>query len=516
MYLKASCLGWEDARIWLEDLLECILPDFGVLLVSLGLFIVGFAVAWGWCRTQVMGNIEKAVSKAETEVQLLQQRLEQRQKELSELTESCGKIKEECQALSETNSKLEKEKAVLEERQNQAVLAEKKLLAKEASLEELRREISLLKEEQVHLKTRSEDDQKSAVEKLKILEDAKHELKIQFEALAGKIIEEKGVTIQRQNKETLESLLQPFRENLSSFRKRIDDIHSKESEDRAYLKKELHDLKKINETLNQEALNLTRALKGDKKKQGNWGELILKTVLEQSGLREGHEFETQVNLEDDNAKKMIPDVLIHLPDQKDIIVDSKVSLVNYEAYVSASSDEEQNLALKAHVDSIKQHIKSLSDKDYSNLKGVRSLDFVLMFIPVEPAFLAAFQYDADLFSIAFDRKIVIVTPTTLLATLRTVESIWRYEKQNRNTEEIARSAAKIYDKFRVFLEKFEDIGKELHQAQEVYDQARASLAHGKGNLIWQTERFKGLGVRVNKDIPATLREDFILEEGPSS
>ena len=283
--------------------------------------------------------------------------------------------------------------------------------------------------------------------------------------------------------------------------------------DRESLRTQVKQLHSLNQKINEEAANLTRALKGDKKAQGNWGEMILERVLERSGLRKGEEYVTQGSFTSDDGRRLRPDVVIHLPEGKDVVVDSKVSLVAYDTYAAAESEDEQLIALKSHVEAVRNHIKSLSEKDYSQLEGLRSLDFVLMFMPIEAAFVAAFQHDEKLFSDAFEQNIIVVTPTTLLATLRTIENIWRHERQNRYSRDLADRAGKVYDKLRVFVEDMEKLGKQLHTANATYDKAMNGLTRGRGNLIAQANRFTDLGVRVKKELPKSILESAELETG---
>jgi DNA recombination protein RmuC len=293
---------------------------------------------------------------------------------------------------------------------------------------------------------------------------------------------------------------------LDEFKQKVDTVYNEEGKQRASLITEVKNLRELNQQLNTEAKNLTRALKGDKKLQGNWGELILERVLEQSGLRKGHEYETQGGFRDTENNVLKPDVIIHLPQDKDIIVDSKVSLIAYEKYISSEDEDEKALALKEHLEAIKNHIKSLGEKDYSALSGVKSLDFVLMFIPIEPAFMVAFQQNDKIFVDAFSSKIVVVTPTTLLATLKTIENLWRYEKQNQNARDIALRAGNIYDKFRGFIEDIEKLGKQLDTTQSTYHDALGKLTKGKGNLVNQAQQLLDLGVKVKKEIPKSMLE----------
>jgi len=359
-----------------------------------------------------------------------------------------------------------------------------------------------LREQQIMLA----HERQSAAEKLALLEHNRDALKQEFENLANRIFDQKSERFSQQNQSSMDTLLKPFRDQLSDFRQRVETVHTTETRDRQALRSEIKSLQELNRQITEEASNLTRALKGDKKIQGNWGELILERVLERSGLRKGIEYETQGSYRDSDNQLLRPDVVVHLPDSRNLVIDSKVSLMAYQQWVISDEGSARDAALKQHMDAVRNHIRSLSDKDYSQLNGLRSPDFVLLFMPIEPAFVAAFQHDDSLFSEAFERKIIVVTPTTLLATLRTIENIWRYERQSQNARLIAERASAVYDKLRVFVEAMERLGGQLHTAQGSYDSAMNTLTRGRGNLISQANRFVELGVRVKKELPKAVTE----------
>jgi DNA recombination protein RmuC len=381
-----------------------------------------------------------------------------------------------------------------------------------------------LREQQIMLA----HERQSAAEKLALLEHNRDALKQEFENLANRIFDQKSERFSQQNQSSIDTLLKPFRDQLSDFRQRVETVHTTETRDRQALRSEIKSLQELNRQITEEASNLTRALKGDKKIQGNWGELVLERVLERSGLRKGIEYETQGSYRDSDNQLLRPDVVVHLPDSRNLVIDSKVSLVAYQQWVISDEGSARDAALKQHMDAVRNHIRSLSDKDYSQLNGLRSPDFVLLFMPIEPAFVAAFQHDDSLFSEAFERKIIVVTPTTLLATLRTIENIWRYERQSQNARLIAERASAVYDKLRVFVEAMERLGAQLHTAQGSYDSAMNTLTRGRGNLISQANRFVELGVRVKKELPKAVTEqaevdpetdsdsDSDLDSGPDS
>jgi DNA recombination protein RmuC len=395
-----------------------------------------------------------------------------------------------------------KEKLVILDQRNQAC---------EALQEELTQAHILT----AQLQARLEEQQKHGSEKLKLLQDAETHLKLQFESLANQIFDTKSKQFKEQNNQSLNEIVSPLKEQLGDFKKRIEHVYEHETRDRVTLREEISQLRKDTQKMNQEALNLTRALKGDNKTQGNWGEMILEKVLEESGLRKGIEYDPQGSFRDEDNSLFKPDVIIRLPGDKDVVVDSKVSLVAYERYCSTEDDAERVKALKEHSLAVRQHIKGLSEKDYSSLKGLRSLDFVLLFIPIESAFIAAFQADEKVFADAFEHKIVVVTPTTLLATLRTIENIWRYERRNENARIIADKAGALYDKIRGFVEDLDKLGTQLSTVNKTYEGVMNKLTLGQGNLIRQASSFVELGVKVKKTIPKKISEQATLEDEES-
>lgn len=418
-----------------------------------------------------------------------------------QLIESEENLKEK----TESYQKLALKLAVVEEKLVQ-------LEGKELDYQQLQQQLITSKTENAELQIRWQEQGKNANEKIKLLQGAEIQLKTQFENLATKIFEDRSKQLSEQNKVSMEHIVSPIKEQLTDFKKRVDTVYDNETKDRISLREEIVSLRRDTEKMNKEALNLTNALKGDKKIQGNWGEMILEKVLEQSGLRKNIEYETQSGLRDESNKLFKPDVIIRMPEEKDVIVDSKVSLVAYETYCSTEDEQERVNALKAHTNAVRNHIKGLSSKDYSGLKGLRSLDFVLLFMPIEAAFMAAFQADEKLFTDAFEHKIVVVTPTTLLATLKTIENIWRYERQNENAKLIADKAGLLYDKIRGFAEDMEKLGNQLNTVNKTYDGVMNKLTLGSGNLIRQASNFVELGVKVKKTLPKSLTEQAGLDE----
>lgn len=326
----------------------------------------------------------------------------------------------------------------------------------------------------------------------------------EFKNLANDIFEEKSRRFTHQNKENLGLLLNPLKEKIGEFQKKVEDTNKEDAERNASLVEQIRYLSDLNKQITKEAENLTRALKGDAKTQGNWGEVILERILEKSGLEKGREYETQVSEIGEDGRRYQPDVVVKLPDNKNIIIDSKVSLVAYERFVNAKSEEDQLAQLKLHITSVRAHVRSLGDKNYQSLYGIDGLDFVLLFIPIEPAFTLAVQQDPELFNDAYTKNIVVVSPATLIATLRTIASIWKQENQSKNALEIARQSGALYDKFVAFTDDLRGIEKHLEGAQKAYTESMKKLSEGNGNLVRKTENLKKLGAKASKQIDQSL------------
>ena len=349
------------------------------------------------------------------------------------------------------------------------------------------------------------EQQDSHQQRLTDLQGSRDELRAQFAELAAKIFDEREQRFAENSQQRLGQLLDPLKERIQSFEKRVEESYQQEARERFSLSKELERLQQLNQRLSDEATNLTRALKGQKT-QGNWGELILERVLEHAGLEKGREYQTQVSLKGPDGERFQPDVLIMLPGDKQVVVDSKVSLTAYQQYVASDDEAIGQAALKQHVLSLRNHVKGLAGKDYKRLEGLHSLDFVLLFVPIEAAFSAALQAEPNLFQEAFDRNIVIVSPTTLLATLRVIDSLWKQERQSQNAREIAERAGWLYDKFVLFIQDLDEVGNRLQQLDKAYAAARNKLTEGRGNLISRSEQLKLLGARASKSLPADLLE----------
>ena len=334
----------------------------------------------------------------------------------------------------------------------------------------------------------------------------------EFKLAANAILRQNSEDFSKAHQKELKELLNPLKEKIKTFENSVEKKYVDELKERSDLKSEIKQLMELNKTLNEQAVNLTTALKGENKTQGNWGEMVLERILESSGLIKGEEYETQFSDMSIENKRIQPDVLIRLPDDKHIIVDAKVTLVAYEKYVAETSEKEKEQHLKNHIISVKNHVKLLSEKNYQSGVGVNSPDFVLLFMPMEPAFSLAMQNDPTIFMYAWDKKVVIVSPTTLLASLRTIASVWKHERQTKNAIDIADRAGRLYDKFKGFVDDMQRIDKGLSAARNAYDDAINKLSSGKGNLIGRAEKIKALGAKTTKDLPKELIEELDDQE----
>ena len=411
--------------------------------------------------------------------------------------------------------KSKSERSTLEERQlqlNNTINDLKQNIEKiESEREEIRREKDFLNTELSRRNTEFENLQQQNLKRDEELDKQQEQLRKDFELMASKILEEKSEKFTNQNKENIKNILNPLEEKIKTFEKKVEDSQKESISMHSALKEQLLGLKDLNQQMAKEATNLTKALKGDSKTQGNWGELVLERVLEKSGLEKDREYFVQQNFQREDGSRVMPDVVLHLPDSKKMIIDSKVSLTDYERMVNAD-DEERAIYLKSHVSSIKKHVDQLSAKNYQDLYDIESPDFVLMFIPIEPAFAVAINEDNTLYNKAFEQNIVIVTPSTLLATLRTIDSMWNNEKQQQNAIEIARQAGALYDKFEGLVTDLTSVGKKIDAAKNDYSSAMNKLVEGKGNLISRVENIKKMGAKAKKSLPENIikraEEDF--------
>ena len=493
----ASCIMGIDSIVTIAIVAGC-----SMLLTAL--------LAWLWARLKMQRERDQWASDAGVQQALTQVSVATHQRDREDLMQRLQAVQ---QQLADRSVTLERAliseaglKSQVEQLQQQTLGLEGRLTAGARETDQLRADNASHREKVSHLQTTLLEQQKQNEEKLALLHQARESLNAEFKNLANEIFDAKQKSFKEQNQMQMDGLLKPLGEKIKDFEKRVEETYDRESKERFSLAKEVRDLQTLNVRISQDAVNLTNALKGENKTQGTWGEVILERVLEKSGLEKGREYEVQVNLKNEQGQRFQPDVVVHLPEGKDVIIDSKVSLVSYERYCSAEPGPQQQEALKAHIQSLRQHVKQLSEKDYQNLENVRTLDFVLLFVPVEAAFTLAVQQDNEIFSNAFDKNIVLVAPSTLLATLRTIQNIWRYEQQNKNAQEIAGKAGALYDKFVNFVTDLEDIGGKLDSVQAVYAKAHNKLISGKGNLVTRAENMRELGARVTKSLPVSLVE----------
>ncbi|MFV0365227.1 MAG: DNA recombination protein RmuC [Mangrovibacterium sp.] len=440
--------------------------------------------------------------------------------QLRQIEQEVVQLRERNQQMQQVQQKMEELQMNHENVQQQFAQTEANLYNTQQNFAEHRAQHNQLQEEKralqenfdtqhtdlLHTQAQFKALQEKLAQQQQDMDKLQKKFQMEFENVANKILEVNSEKFTEKNQKNIHEILNPLHEKLKSFEKKVEDTYEKGLKDQTDMKAELKKLQDLNHRISQEAHSLTKALQSDNKKQGNWGEMILDKVLERSGLREGAEYSKQYSAENDEGKRLQPDVVINLPDDKHIIVDSKVSLVAYTNWVNAEDEAEKAACKKAHIASLQAHVKGLSEKHYNNLKGINSPDFVLLFLPIESSFSMAIEGDNDLYGYAWDRKVVIVSPSTLLATLRTVASIWKQENQTRNILEIADAGAKLYDKFVGFVEDMEKIGKGIESTRISYDNAMKKLSEGRGNLVNSTQKLRKLGVKSKKDLPEHMLE----------
>lgn len=442
----------------------------------LGGLLLGFIMAFAYFKSALKSNMLEAEKKFEsrfTDLSVLKNETETQNRVLQSQLEEMNREKQRFSDLYEKESQEKQE-------------VEKILVVKQAAY--------------VHITEKMDEERKK-------IEELQNTFKIEFENIAHRILKQNTLDFNESSNKKMMDILTPLKEKIHEFEKKVEDTYQKGLRDQMDLKGEVKKLYDLSVSLDKDARDLTKALKSDNKKQGNWGEVILERVLERSGLIKDQEYMMQYTAKNVEGAVMRPDVLIKLPDDKHLIIDSKVSLTAYTEYMSMDDDILQKTALKRHLESIKQHVKELSAKRYETLEGVNSPDFVLLFMPIEPAFSLAVQVDAELFNYAWGLRVVIVSPTTLLATLRTVASIWKYEKQNQNAMEIAERGGKLYDKFEGFVKDLEAIGLNIERTSKAYQDAHKKLSSGSGNILRQVEQLKEMGVPTKKSLPAQYLED---------
>lgn len=452
-------------------------------------------------RASFEEGLQRQAERAAAEHQLLEERYDARVRDNTRLDLALKGAMQSVDAAEDDNRRLLAENAALVAEQRQL---QERLGAFAAEVERLRDVAAGAARHEADLRARLEETARAFAEKEALFKSTSDSLKQEFQLLANRIFEEQGQSFARNNRTQLDGLLTPFREQIAEFKQRVEQVYHTESKDRASLLTEVRNLHRASDKINQEAENLARALKGDKRIQGNWGELVLERVLAESGLRRDHEYTVQATRRTEEGDAKRPDVIIHLPDDKDIVVDSKVSLTAYERAIASEDEALRDGFVRQHVNDLRSQVKRLAEQEYDRLLGVRSLDFVLLFVPIESAFMLAMENDPGLFTEAFNKRIVIVSPTTLLMTLRIIHNVWRYEKQTKNAQEIARRAGALYDKLRLVLEDMVRLGGLLRSADDSYQTAMQKLATGKGNLVRQVEQFRELGASVRKPFPKDL------------
>ncbi|WP_020590875.1 DNA recombination protein RmuC [Kiloniella laminariae] len=446
------------------------------------------------------------ISELQTENRSLSKRQEELLLERSQQAQLFTKLADDREELRETLTDVASRAAVEEQKATRIPELVEKQHQLEAELASKRDIIARLENRDAEFRTTLQKEREAHTEKLQILDEARQKLTEQFENLANRILEEKSRKFTEQNKQGLEVLLNPLKENIVNFQKKVEETYDKESKERFSLHREVERLAQLNKQVSEDTHNLTRALKGQSQTQGAWGEMILEMVLEKSGLTKGREYSVQQSMSNEEGKRYRPDVIVHMPNGKDIVIDSKVSLTAYERLHSAEDDTDSTACLAEHINSIQNHVRDLSRKSYHELDGIRSLDYVLLFMPIEGAFSIAVQQQPDLVGQALEKNVVIVTPSTLLLALRTVENIWRYEDQNQNAQKIAERAGKLYDKFVGFVEDLNKVGDFIGKAQKSHDDALNKLSDGRGNILRQVDQLQKMGAKTSKSLPTNLTE----------
>jgi DNA recombination protein RmuC len=485
-------------------------------LVYLGVgLLVGAVAIWIALRERLSTSVLRIQGEAQVEIARLNERLSSAQDEVRRVKathdelqrqatdwrdqldtsrDECAQFAERATGLAEQLANVQKEKESLAELRDQLTTERQRLSSQIAELN-----------------TMLEAERSQSAEKLQLLMNAEAQLTDRFKTLASEILEDKTKRFTEQNQTNLNQLLEPLKVKITEFQGKVQEVYVQEGKDRSALAEQVKQLMSLNNQLSKDAHNLTSALKGQAKAQGNWGELILERVLEASGLRKGNEYDVQESHTRADGTRVQPDVVVHLPEDRHLIIDAKVSLTAYEENANAETDHQREAALKRHLDSVRAHIRELSDKNYQQLYGLQSLDFVLMFIPVEPAFMLAISHDSDLWQDAWKKNVLLVSPSTLLFVVRTVAHLWRQEQQNRNAQEIASRGAELYDKLVGFVEDLDSLGNKLRQAQTAYDGAYNKFTGGRGNVIRQAEMLKDLGVKPTKHFPQKLIESTLDE-----
>jgi DNA recombination protein RmuC len=480
-------------------------------LLFLGaLALAALAAGLGWFAGRTAGlacaRTEAATERAALELEgaTVRERLRSAEAQLAQVQADAAQARRDGERQRDLLDEARDELARLQERAARVPALEAQVADLQRRIDALREERTTQREELARLTTDLARQRTAFDEQIKLLQDARTALGEQFRNLANDILEEKSRRFTEQNQTQLGTLLEPLRDRLAAFQGKVEEVYVQEGKDRSALQEQVRQLAALNQALGEDARQLTQALKGSAKTQGNWGEWILERVLEASGMRKGHEYQVQDTRTREDGTRALPDVVIHLPEGRCLVVDAKVSLVAYERFASAQQEDDRAAALRAHLDSLRAHLRGLSEKRYQDLPGVRSLDFVLAFVPVEPAFIAAVTHDGSIFDEAWQRNVLLVSPSTLMFVVRTVAHLWRQEAQTRNAQEIAKRGAELYDKLCSFVGDLQQVGDRLRQAREAYEQAESRLHLGKGNAIRQAEMLRELGVKAAKRLPEAL------------
>ena len=476
----------------------------------LALMLVGVA-AWRWAQTaQTAARAQQALLESQAQAQQAREEVAQLRGRLSALPQMTQQLERADGMQAQLQKDLQAARVAQASAQTAAQSSAQRVQQLEQESTTLRQKMLSLQASEADLRVALEGAHQqltlqaaASQEKLQLLLQAREEMSAQFKALASEVLGQNAKQIHDQSQQGLQALLDPLRQRLQDFQKKVEDVYVDESKERSALKQQVAQLVELNQVLSTEARNLTTALKGSVKAQGNWGELVLERVLEASGLRRGEEFLVQDAQRNEDGARQLPDVVIRLPEGRRLVVDSKVSLLGYDRFVNASDDAKRAVGLREHLASVRAHLKGLSDKKYQGLYG-QSLDFVLMFVPVEPAFSAAVTHDQHLFMEAWSKNVLLVSPSTLLFVVRTVAHLWRQEAQSKNAQDIAKRGAELYDKLHGFVQDFEMVGTRMGLAQDAFGQAKKKLVEGRGNVIRQAEQLRALGVKPTKALPSTL------------
>jgi len=481
---------------------------FAILFLGL---LLGSVVTVFFMRARFAATLSAALNESHINDARLNERLQNVQDENRRLEGVIDENADDFHALRSQLNDSQNERAQLMERVSRI-----NVLEKEKNQLAIEKEVLSSQSNELHaniatLTAQLEAQQVQSIEKIALLNDAKDQLSNQFKVLANSIFEEKSRQFNEQNQSSLDNILNPLKTKLHEFQGKVEEVYVQEGKERSALAQQVKQLMALNQQLSSDAHNLTNALKGQAKTQGNWGEFILERVLENAGLIKGDHYKTQESHTREDGSRAQPDVIVYLPEGKHLVIDSKVSIVAYNDYANSDDEAIKNLALKRHIDSIKTHIAQLSSKNYHDLYQLKSLDFVIMFIPIEPAFMLAVTQDNDIWQQAWTKNVLLVSPSTLLFVVRTISHLWRQEQQTQNAQDIAKRGGQLYDKLVGFVADLEEVGKRLQQAQKSYDDAFGKFTNGQGNVIAQAQKLKSLGIKTNKSLPVSLTQ-FTLED----